>query len=88
MVSLKRIASDIQHSVYRVDRPVNFSDAFTQGFLDRLNEWKNEIPPESSYDSDVNLLKDHFDTPARLHLRGSYVSILVTHYWSSYDALT
>lgn len=76
MVSLRKIASDIQHTVYRVDKPVEFSDSITESFLARLNKWKEEIPPESLNDQNHDPSNDHFDTPARLHLRGSYVSVL------------
>lgn len=75
MVGLKRIASDIQHSVYRVDKAVDFSDSITEGFLARLNTWKQDIPPESLPNPAPAPSDSHFDTPARLHLRGSYVSL-------------
>jgi hypothetical protein len=76
MVSLKRTASDIQHSVYRVDKPADFSDSITEGFLARLNVWKQDIPPEAPLDPARASSSNHFDTPARLHWRGSYVSVL------------
>ncbi|KAI1142645.1 fungal-specific transcription factor domain-containing protein [Hypoxylon sp. FL0543] len=41
---LKQIESEIQHDVYRVDRPNDVSDATINSFLDRLNAWKDVIP--------------------------------------------
>jgi hypothetical protein len=41
---LKQIESDIQHEIYRVDRPAWISDAVIQQYLDRLNAWKDAIP--------------------------------------------
>lgn len=76
MVRLRKIASDIQHTVYRVDEPVDFSDSITESFLARLNKWKQDIPPECTPDPACATSEEHFDTPARLHWRGSYVSVL------------
>ncbi|KAI2619534.1 fungal-specific transcription factor domain-containing protein [Hypomontagnella submonticulosa] len=45
---LKQIESEIQHDVYRVDRPNDVSDAIINTFLDRLNAWKEVIPFESA----------------------------------------
>lgn len=41
---LKRIESDIQHTVYRVDQSVKVADATLNAFLERLNHWKETIP--------------------------------------------
>ncbi|KAI1758781.1 fungal-specific transcription factor domain-containing protein [Hypoxylon sp. FL1150] len=46
---LKQIESEIQHDVYRVDRPSEVSDAAINSFLDRLNAWKDAIPFETSH---------------------------------------
>lgn len=46
---LKQIESEIQHDVYRVDRPNDVSDAIINSFLDRLNAWKDAIPYETSH---------------------------------------
>lgn len=86
MVGLKRIASDIQHSVYRVDKPADFSDSITESFLARLNAWKQNIPPESLADPANAASNNHFDTPARLHLRGSYVGISFSGYIPQLDS--
>lgn len=75
-VKLKRIASDIQHTVYRVDKPIEFSESVTGRLLDRLNEWKSQIPAERPQTGQTaSGAGDHFDTPARNQLQGSYVSI-------------
>ncbi|KAJ9142369.1 Fungal-specific transcription factor domain-containing protein [Pleurostoma richardsiae] len=44
---LKQIESDIQHEIYRVDRPAQLSDVVIQQYLDRLNAWKDAIPLET-----------------------------------------
>ncbi|KAI2618408.1 fungal-specific transcription factor domain-containing protein [Hypoxylon sp. NC1633] len=46
---LKQIESEIQHDVYRVDRPNDVSDATISSFLDRLNAWKDAIPYEIAH---------------------------------------
>ena len=74
-VKLKRIASDIQHTVYRVDNPIDFSEPITGRLLDRLEGWKSEIPAERLSQAKQDGSIDHFDTPARNQLRGSYVGI-------------
>ncbi|KAK6948127.1 hypothetical protein Daesc_009891 [Daldinia eschscholtzii] len=46
---LKQIESEIQHDVYRVDRPNDVSDATINAFLDRLNAWKEAIPFDTAH---------------------------------------
>ncbi|KAI1101459.1 fungal-specific transcription factor domain-containing protein [Jackrogersella minutella] len=46
---LKQIESEIQHDVYRVDRPNDVSDATISEFLNRLNTWKDNIPFETTH---------------------------------------
>ncbi|KAI1390332.1 fungal-specific transcription factor domain-containing protein [Hypoxylon trugodes] len=46
---LKQIESEIQHDVYRVDRPNDVSDALINTFIDRLNAWKNAIPFDTTH---------------------------------------
>ena len=49
LLRLKIIESDIQHNVYRVDRP-SVSKAIhqlTDTFLERLYAWRDAIPPQS-----------------------------------------
>ncbi|OTB07662.1 hypothetical protein M426DRAFT_242186 [Hypoxylon sp. CI-4A] len=46
---LKQIESEIQHDVYRVDRPGDVSDAIINGFIDRLNGWKDVIPFDTAH---------------------------------------
>ncbi|KAI1454265.1 fungal-specific transcription factor domain-containing protein [Annulohypoxylon moriforme] len=46
---LKRIESEIQHNVYRVDRPNDVSDATIGEFLNRLNAWRDAIPFETTH---------------------------------------
>ncbi|KAI0020988.1 fungal-specific transcription factor domain-containing protein [Xylariomycetidae sp. FL0641] len=41
---LKRIESEIQHVVYRVDQPTRTPSATINHFLDQLNAWKAAIP--------------------------------------------
>lgn len=45
---LKRLESEIQHVVYRVDQPMKVSDATVTYFMDRLNAWKQNIPFEAN----------------------------------------
>ncbi|KAI0117437.1 fungal-specific transcription factor domain-containing protein [Daldinia grandis] len=46
---LKRIESEIQHDIYRVDRPSDVSDDTINAFLDKLNEWKAAIPFDTTH---------------------------------------
>ncbi|XXG93819.1 hypothetical protein Hte_000068 [Hypoxylon texense] len=46
---LKQIESEIQHDVYRVDRPNDVSDVTINSFLDRLHAWKDAIPYETAH---------------------------------------
>lgn len=41
---LKRIESEIQHTVYRVDQVCEVSDAMITAYLGRLEQWRSEIP--------------------------------------------
>ncbi|KAK8082148.1 hypothetical protein PG996_000929 [Apiospora saccharicola] len=45
---LKRIESEIQHSVYRVDRPGTIADITIDAFLNKLNSWKEAIPYDAT----------------------------------------
>ncbi|KAK9415284.1 hypothetical protein SUNI508_02132 [Seiridium unicorne] len=45
---LKRLESEIQHTVYRVDQPNKVSDSIINSFLERLNSWKVAIPIEAN----------------------------------------
>ncbi|KAK8027234.1 hypothetical protein PG991_004290 [Apiospora marii] len=45
---LKRIESEIQHIVYRVDRPSTIADITIDAFLDKLNSWKEAIPYDAN----------------------------------------
>jgi hypothetical protein len=50
LLRLKRLESDIQHKIYRVDHatsPVSIN-AMTHGFLEKLYAWKEAIPSEST----------------------------------------
>ncbi|KAH8204367.1 hypothetical protein TruAng_001418 [Truncatella angustata] len=44
---LKRVESEIQHEIYRVDQPKTVSDDTINDFLDRLKSWKDAIPFEA-----------------------------------------
>lgn len=63
LVRLKRIESEIQHKIYRVDHAKSSSmiNAITDGFLERLYAWKDAIPPESTQVDSTNpiSLKDN-----------------------------
>lgn len=41
---LKRIESEIQHTVYRVDEPHQAPESTVMQFLGRLEQWRSEIP--------------------------------------------
>lgn len=45
-VRLKRIESEIQHLVYRVDKASRPSSELVQDFSNRLSAWKAALPPE------------------------------------------
>jgi hypothetical protein len=44
---LKQIESEVQHTIYRVDKPASVSDAIITDFLGRLEEWQSQIPQEA-----------------------------------------
>lgn len=44
---LKQIESEIQHTIYRVDRPVDAQDPAITQYLDRLEAWRAKIPSEA-----------------------------------------
>jgi hypothetical protein len=46
-VTLERIESKIQQSVYRVDRKSCMSDDEIETFLEELAEWRQTMPRES-----------------------------------------
>lgn len=46
-VRLKRIESEIQHSVYRVDVTGATSKSVVDNYLQRLDDWKSQIPIEA-----------------------------------------
>lgn len=45
---LKRLESEIQHVIYRVDQPTKISDDTVTYFMDRLNSWKCNISFEAN----------------------------------------
>ena len=45
---LKRIESEIQHTVYRVDKPGPIADTTIDAFLDTLHSWKDAIPYDAT----------------------------------------
>ncbi|KAK5174417.1 uncharacterized protein LTR77_001497 [Saxophila tyrrhenica] len=52
---LKRIESEIQHLVYRVDIQDGASTSLIDHFLDRLSSWKHQIPLEAGgFEGQVN----------------------------------
>lgn len=63
LVRLKRIESEIQHKIYRVDRAKSSSmiNTITDSFLERLYAWKDVIPQESTQVDSTNpiSLKDN-----------------------------
>lgn len=44
---LKRIESEIQHTVYRVDQVDEVPESTIMSFLSRLEQWKSSIPPSA-----------------------------------------
>ncbi|KFA54954.1 hypothetical protein S40293_02305 [Stachybotrys chartarum IBT 40293] len=54
---LRRIESDIQQTVYRVDQSIVIDDAIIDGFLHRLEVWKSTIP------QDCRRMRDVGDVP-------------------------
>ena len=56
LIRLKRIESEIQHKIYRVDRtkPSSTMNTMTDLFLTRLYAWKDAIPPESTQMSSMD----------------------------------
>ncbi|KAI1633042.1 fungal-specific transcription factor domain-containing protein [Biscogniauxia mediterranea] len=46
---LKKIESEIQHVVYRVDKSDKIPESVINGFLDQLNTWKDTIPYDARH---------------------------------------
>lgn len=74
VLRLKRIASQIQHTIYRVDQPVADPVSATEGFLAKLDEWRQKMPVERTRDGRLGEPHYELDTPSCLHWRDSYVS--------------
>lgn len=74
VLRLKRIASEIQHAVYRVDKPVDNADSITNNFLAKLDDWKQSMPAERSRHNRLGEPNYELDTPSCQHWRDSYVS--------------
>ncbi|KAK5265338.1 hypothetical protein LTR96_009240 [Exophiala xenobiotica] len=74
---MKRISSEVQHEIYRVDRNVNTSHAVIDGFIAQLDSWKARSPIQS--DSNGGSSKTPStqsptsESYARLHLKDSYM---------------
>ena len=65
---LRRIESEIQQSVYRLDEPNSMSETDIDKILGRLEEWKSKIPTytQSIVGSD-NITFDGRDSFVRFH---------------------
>jgi hypothetical protein len=50
---LRQIESDIQQTIYRVDRCQPIDESVTEDFLARIEQWKSMIPPDSHNVPDV-----------------------------------
>lgn len=62
-VRLKRIESEVQHLIYRVDRPVASSNELTEDFLTQLQAWKKLIPGGTNgYESSIQHPVDNLET--------------------------
>lgn len=72
VLRLKRITSDIQHTIYRVDKNVIASHHITDDFLDQLDTWKQNIPLATGIERKTQSCKGH-DPFAYLHLPESYM---------------
>ncbi|KAH8645455.1 fungal-specific transcription factor domain-containing protein [Xylariales sp. PMI_506] len=53
VVRIRRIESDIQQTIYRVDQTPEISDAKVDEFLERLSRWKDRIPLDASKKRDM-----------------------------------
>ncbi|RDW85138.1 hypothetical protein BP6252_02728 [Coleophoma cylindrospora] len=60
-VRLKRIESEIQHLLYRVDRPIKASDSIIQDFLNQLYAWRDMLPKDAKNFDDKGDLHVPFD---------------------------
>ncbi|KAI1846693.1 hypothetical protein JX265_009004 [Neoarthrinium moseri] len=86
---LKRIESEIQHVVYRVDQSEKVTDATIRSFLDQLNLWNDSIPfearnfahqPNTAYDG-LEFYTIHYHRCVRFLLYPSLAEVPVNmHY--------
>ncbi len=53
VVRIRQIESDIQQTVYRVDKDVPIQDDVIDGFLARLDQWKDMIPQDTQRFVDI-----------------------------------
>ncbi|KAK5701361.1 hypothetical protein LTR17_022644 [Elasticomyces elasticus] len=47
ILKLRRIESSIQQTIYRVDQPVNITDAEVDHYLEQLEHWRSTIPKDA-----------------------------------------
>ncbi|KAK4895581.1 hypothetical protein LTR27_006364 [Elasticomyces elasticus] len=47
ILRLRRIESSIQQTIYRVDQPVNITDAEVDHYLEQLEHWRSTIPKDA-----------------------------------------
>ena len=53
ILQLRKIESDIQQEIYRVDKSIEIQDTVIDGFLARLEDWKATIPEDTIRVRDV-----------------------------------
>ncbi|KAH8884943.1 hypothetical protein GQ53DRAFT_374980 [Thozetella sp. PMI_491] len=59
LVRLKRIGSRIQHTIYRVDRPIDSSENKEEAFLQQIEDWRERIPKKHQEEGPNNLLHNY-----------------------------
>lgn len=72
-ISIKRIESHIQTTIYRVDRPTSSLIPKIQPMLNRIEAWHNNIPPSPPYETDY--MDMHYNHALRLLLQ-PFIAVL------------
>lgn len=68
-IKLRQIESEIQQTIYRVDRTMPVDNAAIDYFLGRLTEWKDTIPQDTKHFKDVDVVPyDGYDFYVRVML--------------------
>ena len=77
MLRLMRIQTQIQHDIYRVDQEVHPLQCLIDGYLDKLSDWKRELPTKQETSTErTNAQSSVFGIGSQSHVDDLYVSLV------------